>query len=219
MAAKFFLSFRRANYSQLRTVESSLPANATPRSTSSLSLSTWYFGDLSHVKAEELLSRPGLRSGTFLVRKSSSCPGSFALSVLNQGKVFHYLIIGDSSGGVYVGLTSERKVLNTMEELVTYYRSGSNFLVCKLTDSCPKSSVDSASLEIERSSLVLRERLSSSGSDDMWYGIWTREGRKLPVHVRRLSPQLYSKTDVIHETDMTRQTVCSLRCFFLQHIV
>ncbi|CAI8040315.1 Tyrosine-protein kinase STK [Geodia barretti] len=167
MAAKFFLSFR------------------------------WYFGDLSHVKAEELLSRPGLRSGTFLVRKSSSCPGSFALSVLNQGKVFHYLIIGDSSGGVYVGLTSERKVLNTMEELVTYYRSGSNFLVCKLTDSCPKSS------------LVLRERLSSSGSDDMWYGIWTREGRKLPVHVRRLSPQLYSKTDVIHETDMTRQTVCS----------
>ncbi|CAI8040312.1 Probable tyrosine-protein kinase DDB_G0283397 [Geodia barretti] len=40
MAAKFFLSFRRANYSQLRTVESSLPANATPRSTSSLSLST-----------------------------------------------------------------------------------------------------------------------------------------------------------------------------------
>jgi hypothetical protein len=51
------------------------------------------------VKAEELLSRPGLRSGTFLVRKSSSCPGSFALSVLNQGKVFHYLIIGDSSGG------------------------------------------------------------------------------------------------------------------------
>jgi serine/threonine protein kinase len=113
--------------------------------------------------------------------------------------------------GVYVGLTCERKVFNTMQELIIYYRSGGNFLVCKLTDSCPKSSVDSASLEIERSSLVLHKRLSSSGSDDMWYGTWTRAGRQLPVHVQRLSPQLHSKTDVIHEMDMT--------CRFLHHNV
>ena len=51
------------------------------------------------MKAEELLSRPGLRSGTFLVRKSASCPGSLALSVLDQREVFHYLIIGNSGGG------------------------------------------------------------------------------------------------------------------------
>ena len=121
-------------------------------------------------------------------------------------------------------------MFNTVEELISYYRSGSNYLVCRLTDACPKTSsvsassstsssssssavsaatasplMDSPNLEIERSSLVLRERVRSSGCEDMWYGTWTRGERQIPVHLRRLSPQLHSKSDVMQETATTRR--------------
>ena len=98
-------------------------------------------------------------------------------------------------------------MFNTMEELIGYYRCSSHFLVCKLTDVCPKPVIDSPRqvTEIDRSSLVLRERLSSSGSDDVWYGTWFHGEIQLPVHVRRLSPQLHSKADVMQETDMTHR--------------
>ena len=49
-------------------------------------------------------------------------------------------------------------------------------------------------------------RLSFQGRGyDIWYGIWLKDGKKIPVHIRRLSPQLNSKDNVLQETDITRR--------------
>ncbi|XP_053434834.1 crk-like protein [Nycticebus coucang] len=52
--------------------------------------STWYMGPVSRQEAQTLLQ--GQRYGTFLVRDSSTRPGSYVLSVSENSQVSHYLI-------------------------------------------------------------------------------------------------------------------------------
>jgi len=55
-----------------------------------LQMRSWFHGVLSSVQAEQLLGNKA--KGTFLIRFSSSNPGSFAISVLNDDGIKHYKI-------------------------------------------------------------------------------------------------------------------------------
>ena len=100
---------------------------------------------------------------------------------------------------------SDGRVFNTIEELILHFKSTHDILCCKLTDACPRLINSPSVLEIDQSSLLLLERLYISEMDDIWYGIWLNDGKKIPVHIRRLSPQLNSKDNVLQETDITRR--------------
>ena len=41
--------------------------------------------------------------------------------------------------------------------------------------------------------------------DDMWYGTWENGDKNVPVHIRRLSPQLHSKSNVLQETNVMQK--------------
>ena len=104
-------------------------------------------------------------------------------------------------------------VFRNIEELIHHFRATSDLLCCKLTDVCPRTRRGFPVTEIDRSSLILLERLCSSDMDDMWYGTWENGDKKVPVHIRRLSPQLHSKSDVLQETKhYFTITVRSLHC-------
>ena len=96
-------------------------------------------------------------------------------------------------------------VFRNIEELIRRFRATSDLLCCKLTDVCPRTRRGFPVTEIDRSSLILLERLCSSDMDDMWYGTWENGDKKVPVHIRRLSPQLHSKSDVLQETNIMQK--------------
>ena len=48
--------------------------------------------------------------------------------------------------------------------------------------------------------------------DDMWYGTWENGDKKVPVHIRRLSPQLHSKSNVLHARDQHHAKIAPHKC-------
>ena len=59
---------------------------------------SWFHGNISSIQAEDLLTEKA--KGTFLVRFSSSNPGSYAISVNAEESVKHYKI-WHKPGGIY----------------------------------------------------------------------------------------------------------------------
>lgn len=57
----------------------------------------WFFPNVSRVQADEMFAEHGMRVGMFMVRSSSSGPGAYALSfVNNNGEPLHVLINFDA---------------------------------------------------------------------------------------------------------------------------
>ena len=94
-------------------------------------------------------------------------------------------------------LGSGEMVFRNIEELIRHFRATS--------DVCPRTRSGFPVTEIDHSSLILLERLCSSDMDDMWYGTWENGDKKVPIHIRRLSPQLHSKLDVLQETNIMQK--------------
>ena len=63
----------------------------------------WHFGEISQLETEQLLLRPGLADGTFLVRNSASKPGCSTLCV-KSGNIVHRYRIEKKDGGIYTSV-------------------------------------------------------------------------------------------------------------------
>ncbi|XP_053155478.1 SHC-transforming protein 3 isoform X2 [Hemicordylus capensis] len=73
-----------------------LPRAAGAAAAAELSTEPWYQGEMSRKEAEQLLKR----CGDFLVRKSTSNPGSYVLTGLHNGHAKHLLLV-DPEGTVF----------------------------------------------------------------------------------------------------------------------
>lgn len=78
--------------------------------------SRWFHPNISGVEAEKLLLSRG-QHGSFLVRPSKSCPGSFTLSVRRHNEVAH---INVQNTGDYYDLYGGEKFA-TLAKLVHHY--------------------------------------------------------------------------------------------------
>ncbi|TNN82589.1 Tyrosine-protein kinase Blk [Liparis tanakae] len=86
-------------------------------------LQEWFFRDMSRRETDRLLLAPGNKPGSFVVRESETCKGSFSLSVRDsvpeQGDVVkHYKIRCLDKGGYYI---SPSNMFPSLQELVKYY--------------------------------------------------------------------------------------------------
>ncbi|XP_053937630.1 src-like-adapter 2 isoform X4 [Cuculus canorus] len=83
----------------------------------------WLYEGVSRQKAEELLLRPGNRSGSFLIRESQTRRGCFSLSVRHSTRsswdsVTHYRIHRLENGWLYI---SPRLTFPSLRDLVEHY--------------------------------------------------------------------------------------------------
>ncbi|KAM6053751.1 src-like-adapter 2 isoform 3-T4 [Chlamydotis macqueenii] len=106
------------------------PCAARRGSASSHCLCRWLYEGISRQKAEELLLRPGNRSGSFLIRESQTRQGCYSLSVrrgerASWDSVTHYRIQRLENGWLYI---SPRLTFPSLHDLVDHY-SGNNLLV------------------------------------------------------------------------------------------
>ncbi|XP_068275695.1 src-like-adapter 2 [Nyctibius grandis] len=98
----------------------------------------WLYEGVSRQKAEELLLRPGNRSGSFLVRESQTRRGCYSLSVRrgehgSWDSVTHYRIHRLDNGWLYIspGLT-----FPSLHDLVDHYSEFGEGLCCALGEPC-----------------------------------------------------------------------------------
>lgn len=73
-----------------------------------LNTEPWYQGEMSRKEAEALLQE----DGDFLVRKSTTNPGSFVLTGLHNGQAKHLLLV-DPEGTVRHGQAPSNKLITT----------------------------------------------------------------------------------------------------------
>ena len=88
---------------------------------------------MKRAEANELLMLNVNGHGSYLVRKSESCEGDYALSVRNCSRVQHYLIRRLCTGSFYV---SRRVAFENIQELVEYYQQHSDGLSATLKHPC-----------------------------------------------------------------------------------
>lgn len=93
----------------------------------------WYFGKMSRVEAVELLMQNVNGHGSYLVRKSVSRQGDFALSLRHHNSVHHYLIQRLCSGEFYI---TRRSTYGTIQELIEHYQQRREGLLVNLQQPC-----------------------------------------------------------------------------------
>ncbi|NXE25443.1 SLAP2 protein, partial [Ardeotis kori] len=98
----------------------------------------WLYEGVSRQKAEELLLRPGNRSGSFLIRESQTRQGCYSLSVrrgerASWDSVTHYRIQRLENGWLYI---SPRLTFPSLHDLVDHYSEYGEGLCCPLGEPC-----------------------------------------------------------------------------------
>lgn len=166
----------------------------------------WYHGNIKRPEGEKRLLRPGIATGTFLVRKSDAegnKPAHFALSVRDNNAVKHYKIGKMDSGNYYIAI---RATYPTLHELVEHYQGDSDGLVCQLTEPCMHTNPGTVGLakdawEIQRDSLRLTRKLGSGQFGDVWAGVWNN---KTQVAVKTLKEGTMSPEDFLQEAALMK---------------
>ncbi|XP_069831621.1 phosphatidylinositol 3,4,5-trisphosphate 5-phosphatase 1 isoform X2 [Dendropsophus ebraccatus] len=97
---------------------------------------SWYHGNITRSKAEDLLSQVG-KDGTFLVRDSESVCRAYALCVLYQKCVYTYRILQNNENQLSVQASEgvPMRFFTNLQELIEFYRKQNVGLVTHLQ--CP----------------------------------------------------------------------------------
>ncbi|XP_060606256.1 proto-oncogene tyrosine-protein kinase Yrk-like [Ruditapes philippinarum] len=144
----------------------------------------WYFGKVTRKETERNLLAKGNEVGTFLIRESETCPGSYVLSIRdydqNKGDcVKHYKMRNMDDGGVYI---AARRPFKSIMELVEHYKGSADGLCRSLKSPCPRAAPVMSDLsretkdawEIPRESLQLMKKLGAGQFGEVWKGKWNK---------------------------------------------
>uniref|UniRef100_A0A8I6A6R6 SHC adaptor protein 3 n=1 Tax=Rattus norvegicus TaxID=10116 RepID=A0A8I6A6R6_RAT len=98
-----------------------------------LNAEPWYQGEMSRKEAEALLQE----DGDFLVRKSTTNPGSFVLTGMHNGQAKHLLLV-DPEGTV----RTKDRVFDSISHLITYHLESSLPIVSAGSELCLRQPVE-----------------------------------------------------------------------------
>ncbi|NXB68054.1 SHC3 protein, partial [Struthidea cinerea] len=92
-----------------------------------LSTEPWYHGEMSRKEAEQLLKK----CGDFLVRKSTTNPGSYVLTGMHKGQAKHLLLV-DPEGTV----RTKDRVFDSISHLINYHLENNLPIVSSVSELC-----------------------------------------------------------------------------------
>ncbi|RCN52504.1 SH2 domain protein [Ancylostoma caninum] len=145
-----------------------------------------YHGKVSRSESEYILGS-GI-NGSFLVRESETSIGQYSISVRNDGRVYHYRINVDANDRLYI--TQDAK-FKTLGELVHHHSVQADGLICNLLFPAPKkerppcvfslSPTQPDEWEVERTEIVMHNKLGGGQYGDVYEGYWKRHERTVAV--------------------------------------
>ncbi|XP_029298393.1 src like adaptor 1a [Cottoperca gobio] len=131
MGEKLRLIAQEAYWWRVRSVQTQ-SENYIPNSHVAKVYHGWLFEGVERTKAEELLSLPVNRVGSFLVRESARERGLYSLSVKHRN-VKHYRISRLDNSWYYI---SPRLTFQCLEDMINHYCDFADGLCCALTSPC-----------------------------------------------------------------------------------
>ncbi|XP_054461815.1 src like adaptor 1a [Anoplopoma fimbria] len=131
MGEKLRLIAQEAYWWRVRSVQTQ-KENYIPNSHVAKVYHGWLFEGVERQKAEELLSLPGNRVGSFLVRESSRERGQYSLSVKHR-IIKHYRIFRLDNSWYYI---SPRLTFQCLEDMINHYCDFADGLCCALSTPC-----------------------------------------------------------------------------------
>lgn len=172
----------------------------------------WYFGKVTRRETERYLLAPGNDVGTYLIRESETCPGSYVLSIrdndVNKGNcVKHYKMRNMDDGGVYI---AARRPFKSIIDLVEHYKVSADGLCRSLTKACPRAAPVMSDLsretkdawEIPRESLQLSKRLGAGQFGEVWKGKWNKT---TDVAIKTLKPGTMTQQAFLAEAQIMKE--------------
>ena len=131
------------------------------------------------------------------------------LSMLTKTYIYNNYVVQYPDFFLLSGFCLGKISFLKMEDLISYFKTSSDVLCCRLTDICPKLRSFTSELsvsEIDRSAIQLTTKLSSNHREEVWVGVWEfKKKETTPVLVRKLSQLLYSKSDITREVEIVRK--------------
>ncbi|NXO11191.1 KSYK kinase, partial [Oriolus oriolus] len=175
----------------------------------------WFHGRISREESEHRILIGSRNNGKFLIRERDSS-GSYALCLLNEGKVLHYRIDRDKTGKLSI---PDGKRFDTLWQLVEHYSYKPDGLLRVLTVPCPQHGSENG----ESCSLKLSNQITA-GSKLFWAGggiisrlksyTFPKAGSKKVPHILFLEgPFLYNfwHTKILMQISIFLQMKCDQR--------
>ncbi|XP_029474582.1 tyrosine-protein kinase SYK isoform X2 [Rhinatrema bivittatum] len=104
---------------------------------------TWFHGRISREESEHFILLGSKNNGKFLIREKDN-NGSYALCLLSEGKVLHYLIEKDKTGKLSI---RSGKKFDTLWQLVEHYSYKADGLERVLTFPCPQLGLNNSKID------------------------------------------------------------------------
>ncbi|XP_024251145.1 src-like-adapter isoform X3 [Oncorhynchus tshawytscha] len=131
MGEKLRVLSQEGNWWRVRSVQSG-SENYIPNNYIAKVYHGWLFEGVVRQKAEELLSLPENRVGSFMIRESTQQRGVYSMSVKHRS-IQHYKIFRLENSWYYI---SPRLTFQCLEEMVNHYSDSADGLCCVLTGPC-----------------------------------------------------------------------------------
>ncbi|KAM9316367.1 tyrosine-protein kinase Blk [Gastrophryne carolinensis] len=191
--------------SEVSGQEGYVPSNFVTQ-IASLENEAFFFSNITRKDAERHLLAPENIPGTFLIRESETCPGTYSLSVRDkdptQGDVVkHYKIRLLDNGGYYI---TPVFTFPSLQELVKHYSTRTDGLCQRLAKPCPapmKNTWEPDVWEIPRDSLRLVKKLGAGQFGEVWMGYYENN---LKVAVKTLKEGTMSTLAFLQEANMMK---------------
>ncbi|XP_041832576.1 tyrosine-protein kinase Blk [Melanotaenia boesemani] len=187
--------------------EGFIPSNYVARA-DTLEVEKWFFKELSRRETERMLLAPENKPGTFLVRESETCKGSYSLSIRDhdreQGDVVkHYKIRCLDKGGYYI---SPSNSFPSLQELVKYYTRTADGLCQRLYGPCkpkaPQEPWAHDEWEIPRETLKMVKKLGAGQFGEVWMGYYKNTQK---VAIKTLKEGTMEPEAFLQEANLMKQ--------------
>ena len=157
---------------------------------------------MNRAKAEQQLLMRFNQYGSYLVRKSESCPGAYALSVRSLDGVKHYQIKQQANGLFSLGGGVQFPMIT---QLIAYYQQLPEGLVVNLRYPCNYSGeIQTASISDckwksvqKQNQIKLVKQIAADQFTEIWGGLWSRNS--LPVTITVLKPGTVAPLDFLQK--------------------
>ena len=168
---------------------------------------SWFYGDIDHSKAENLLLRPENPNGAFLVRTSKKYENFLKLALRDTDTVRHYWIQQHEDSSYYIASWTK---FCTIQELIDHHKESADGIVRQLSDPCvcidqPCPVTASQSYkdewETDRNALKFDKELGKDSFTEVWSGMW----KNRTVSIKTLKPGTMEVTDFLAEAQIMKK--------------
>ena len=168
---------------------------------------SWFYGDIDHSKAENLLLRPENPNGAFLVRTSKKHENFLKLALKDTDTVRHYWIQQHEDSSYYIASWTK---FCTIQELIDHHKESADGIVRQLSDPCvcidqPCPVTASQSYkdewETDRNALKFDKELGKDSFTEVWSGMW----KNRTVAIKTLKPGTMEVTDFLAEAQIMKK--------------